>query len=70
MRSYHRDLSVDQQGMVWWIANPDFRFYRITPDGQVTLFAQNIFFDPGAIAVDSQGDVYFTSPNGIYRIYR
>jgi hypothetical protein len=26
--------------------------------------------DPAAVEVDSQGDVYFTSPSGIYRIYK
>ena len=64
------NLSIDSQGLLWLLINPEFRIYRVTPDGEIMLFAQNLPIDPGAVAVDSQGDVYFTSPSGIYRIYR
>jgi len=64
------NLSTDSQGWVWWLLSPDFLLYRVTPDGQRTLFAQNLDWDPMAVAVDRQGDVYITMPHGIYRIYR
>jgi hypothetical protein len=34
------------------------------------MFARNLPIDAAGIAVDRQGDVYFTSSSGIYRIYR
>jgi len=64
------NLNIDSQGLLWLLIDPEFRIYRVTPDGEIMLFAQNLPIDPGAVAVDSQGDVYFTSPSGIYRIYR
>jgi streptogramin lyase len=64
------NLSVDSRGEVWWLYDPKLSIYRVTADGQRTLFAQNLPIDPAGIAVDRQGDVYFTSSGGIYRIYR
>jgi hypothetical protein len=64
------NLSVDPQGIIWWMVDPEFLIYRVTPDGEGTLFAQNLPIDPAAAVADSQGDVYFTSPSGIYRIYQ
>jgi streptogramin lyase len=63
------NLSADPQGTLWWVVDPEMRIYRVTPDGEATLFAQNLPCDPAAAVTDSQGDVYFTSPSGIYRIY-
>jgi hypothetical protein len=64
------NLSLDSGGIVWWAVNPEMHIYRVTPDGQVSLFAQNLPVDPAGLAVDRQGDLYFTSASGIYRIYR
>jgi hypothetical protein len=64
------NLSADPQGTLWWIIGPENWIYRVAPNGEATRFAQNLPCDPAAAAVDSQGDVYFTSPSGIYRIYR
>jgi hypothetical protein len=63
------NLSADPQGTLWWMVNPEFIIYRVTPDGEATLFARNLPIDPAAVIADSEGDVYFTSPGGIYRIY-
>jgi hypothetical protein len=64
------NLSADPQGVLWWLVDPENSIYRVTPGGDATLFAQNLGVDPVGVAVDRQGDVYFTSPGGIYRIYR
>jgi hypothetical protein len=64
------NLSADPRGVLWWLVDPENCIYRVTPDGEATLFAQNLSCDPAAVAVDSEGDVYFTSPSGIYRIYQ
>ena len=63
------NLSADPQGTLWWVVDPEMCIYRVTPDGEATLFAQNLPCDPAAAVADGQGDVYFTSPSGIYRIY-
>jgi len=63
------NLAVGPDGTIWWVVNPEFQIYRIKPDGEMTLFARNLPIDPAAVAVDREGDVYFTSPSGIYRIY-
>jgi streptogramin lyase len=63
------NLSADPQGTLWWVVDPEMRIYRVTRNGEATLFAQNLPCDPAAAVADGQGDVYFTSPSGIYRIY-
>jgi streptogramin lyase len=63
------NLSADTEGALWWLVDPEMQIFRVTPTGEGTLFAQTLPCDPAAVEVDSQGDVYFTSPSGIYRIY-
>jgi hypothetical protein len=63
------NLSTDAQGALWWIIGPENWIYRVIPDGEATLFAQNLPCDPAATVSDSEGDIYFTSPSGIYRIF-
>ena len=66
----HPGDSRRPQGNLWWVVDPEFHIYRVIPGGETTLFAQNLPIDPAAVMADSQGDVYFTSPSGIYRIFR
>jgi hypothetical protein len=63
------NLSVAPTGDIWWLVNPDFQLYQVTSAGEVVRFGQDLFTDPSAVAVDRQGDVYFTSSEGIFRIY-
>ena len=63
------NLSVAPTGDIWWLVNPEFQLYRVTSAGEVVRFGQDLFIDPSAVAVDGQGDVYFTSSEGIFRIY-
>jgi hypothetical protein len=43
---------------------------RITPAGQVTLFARNLPIDPLAVAGSPDStDLYFTSSRGVYRVF-
>ncbi|MGC9357946.1 MAG: hypothetical protein ACP5GX_08770, partial [Anaerolineae bacterium] len=63
------NLSADVRGTLWWVVDPEMWIYRIVPDGETTLFAQNLSCDPAAVVSDSDGDVYFTSPSGIFRIF-
>lgn len=64
------NMSVDSQGNIWWLVDPENIIYEVTPDRVGTIFAQNLPIDSAAVVVDNQGDIYFTSPSGIYRIYR
>jgi DNA-binding beta-propeller fold protein YncE len=64
------NLGVDIYGTIWWVLNPEFEIYRVNANGEINLFAKNLPTDPGAVIADSEGDVYFTSPAGIIRIYQ
>ena len=63
------NLSADPRGALWWIMGPENWIYRVIPGEEATLFAQNLPCDPAAAVSDSEGDIYFTSPSGIYRIF-
>jgi hypothetical protein len=55
-------------GSLWWLINPAFELHRVNPtDGQMERFAHHLPIDPAAVAVDSQGTIYLTSPSGILR---
>ena len=54
---------------IWVMPNPDQKIYKVTPDGEVILFARGVPIDNMAISVDRQGDVYFSSMSAIFRIY-
>jgi hypothetical protein len=62
-------LSAAPDGSLWLVLFPDFEIYRVLPDGTATRFATNLPTDSWTVKVDNRGDVYFTSPSGIYRIY-
>lgn len=64
------NLSVDQQGNLWWIGSPGFEMYKVESNGNATRFARNLPIDPASINVDSQGGVYFTSSAGIYHVHK
>ena len=63
-------VRVANDGSLWIMLFPDFEIHHILPDGTASLFAQNLPIDAWIAAPDSQGGVYFTSPGGIFRIYR
>lgn len=43
---------------------------RVTPSGQVTLFARNLPIDPLAVTGSPDStDLYFTSSEGVYRVF-
>jgi streptogramin lyase len=55
---------------IWLLIDPEFEIYRIPHGGSATLFAKRLPIDPLAVATDSFGDVYFTSPAGIFRLHQ
>ena len=63
------NISADADGVVWVVVDPEFEIYRITLDGEVTLFASGLPIDPLAVAVNKDSELYFTSAGGIFKIY-
>ena len=63
-------LSVDAEGSIWLLYNPESAIYKITPDGEIDLYASNLPIDAPAIVAGSSGDVYFTSASGIFHLYQ
>jgi WD40 repeat protein len=62
-------FSVDYAGYIWWLLNPDFLLYQITPGGLVRLFGENLPVDAGYVNRNSNGDIFLNSPDGLYRIW-
>ena len=66
-------------GNVYWVGHGDrytpgngreMHMLRITPGGEVTLIGHQFPMDPFAITADpDSNDLYFTSGNGVYRVY-
>jgi hypothetical protein len=75
-------MDVDSQGNVWVSVgveylipqsnsySPNNHIYKITPNGDLILFARNLPIDALSIAVSQSGDVYFSCGGGIFRIYK
>lgn len=62
------NISTDADGALWWIVNPEFQIWYITPQGEKLRLADRLPIDPGAVVGDSQGNAYITSPGGIIRL--
>jgi hypothetical protein len=62
-------FSVDSEGYIWWILNPDFLLYKVASLGAAELFAQNLPIDSGSAHRNSDGDLFLNTPEGIFRIW-
>lgn len=62
-------FSVDYEGYIWWLLNPDFLLYRIPPNGTARLFGDNLPVDAGYVNRNALGDIFLNSPDGLYRIW-
>jgi len=62
-------FSVDYEGYIWWLLNPDFLLYRIPPNGTARLFGENLPVDAGYANRNAEGDIFLNSPDGLYRIW-
>jgi hypothetical protein len=61
-------LSMDFEGNIWWILNPDFLLYRIIPGEGAALYASNLPVDSGAFVRNRAGEMFLNSPEGIYLV--
>ena len=72
-------IGAGLDGNIYWVGfgdrytvgnEADMHMLRITPAGQVTLFAHNLPIDPLAVTGSPDStDLYFSSSRGIYRIF-
>lgn len=72
-------IDTGQDGFIYWVGYSDryttsniaeAHMLRLSPSGEVTLFAEHLPLDPAAIAGDpSTNDLYFSSAGGIYRVF-
>jgi WD40 repeat protein len=62
-------FSVDSSGYIWWVLNPDFLLYQISPSGRVKMFGENLPVDAGYVNRNSDGDIFLNSPDGLYRLW-
>jgi len=63
-------FSVDPDGYIWWVLNPDFLLYRVSPAGVAELFASNLPVDAGSVSKNADGDMFLNTPEGIVRIWQ
>jgi sugar lactone lactonase YvrE len=74
------NIAVGMDGNIYWVGHGDhytpgngrdMHMLRITPGGDVTLIGHQFPMDPFAITADPDSlDLYFTSGNGVYRVYQ
>ena len=70
------NLAIAPSGDIYLVDQPGrsgapsaFVMWKITPQGDISLFATHIPSDPFSIAINPEGDIFFTSGIGIYRIF-
>lgn len=65
------DVAVSPSGEIYVVGpeeHPIFRILRITPDGQVSVFARNVPYDILSVAFNQEGEVFFTCSTGLFKI--
>jgi len=66
------DLSIAVSGDIFVIASepPVFKILKITPKGKITVFAKNLPCDPLSLTTDKQGNIFFASSAGVFKIFK
>ena len=62
------DVFIHPSGDIFVVGperHPDFRLLRITPEGDVSVVAQKLPFDTLSLAINQDGEVYFTCSTGL-----
>jgi hypothetical protein len=63
-------LVAEMDGTLWLLLMPDGQLLKVPKDKDPQLFAQNLPTGSAGLAVNLYGDIFLTTPGGIYRIYR
>ena len=66
------DLAISPSGHAFLLAHPldGFVIRKVTPEGEVSVFATQLPVDPFGIAINAEADIFFSCSPGIYRIFR
>ncbi|MFC1928941.1 hypothetical protein ACFLXK_05015 [Chloroflexota bacterium] len=66
------DIAVSPSGDAFLLGHPlgPFEIRKITPEGEVSIFATHLLVDPFGITFNAEGDLFFSCATGIYRIFR
>jgi sugar lactone lactonase YvrE len=65
------DVAVSPTGEIYVVGpeeHPNFRILQITQDGQVSVFARNVPYDILSVAINQEGEVFFTCSAGLFKI--
>lgn len=65
------DVFVGPSGDIFVVGpeeHPVFRMLRITPEGDVSVFARNLPFDTLSLTINQSGDIFFTCSAGLFKI--
>lgn len=65
------DVFVHPSGDIFVVGpeeHPVFRMLRITPQGEVSVFARNLPYDTLSLTINDAGDVFFTCSAGLFKI--
>jgi len=63
-------LVAEPGGTLWLLVMPEGQLWRYPPENEPELFAQNLPSGTSGLAVNLYGDIFLTTPGGIYRFYR
>jgi sugar lactone lactonase YvrE len=66
------DICIAPSGDIFVIASepPVFKMLKMTPAGKITVFAKNLPCDPLSLATDLQGNIFFASSAGVFKIFK
>jgi hypothetical protein len=63
-------LVAEMDGTLWLLLMPDGQLLRVPREEDPQVFAQNLPTGSAGLAVNLYGDIFLTTPGGIYRFYR
>ena len=63
-------LVAEPDGTLWLLLMPEGQLLRIPQKGEIEVFAQNLPAGTAGLAINLYGDVFLTTPGGVYRFYR
>jgi len=64
------NLVAEPDGTLWLLLMPEGQLLRIPQKGKIEVFAQNLPAGTAGLAVNLYGDIFLTTPGGVYRFYR
>jgi sugar lactone lactonase YvrE len=62
-------FSIDHEGTMWWLLNPDFLLYKVRPNGKTSLFGKGMPVDASSANRNAEGVIFLNSPGGIYKLW-